>query len=138
MSYYNMLFGVNSNSSILLATLGLTSADVPRFRDCFIEGGKIVVYTSTGSGNREYYESEQLCRGRYPENLTHKGPWNSDLHKNEYYLYDEDDFVHCTYASFYFRFPEQYAADLNAMANSVEDYIPSERWQRLYRRIYGE
>jgi len=50
---YNMLFGQNPLSDVLFATLGLTKQDVGRFRDCFIAGGKIAVYTRNGGGNRE-------------------------------------------------------------------------------------
>ena len=38
MSLYNMLFGVNRAAPVLLATLGLTESDVPRFRDCRLNG----------------------------------------------------------------------------------------------------
>ena len=47
-----MLFGMNPLSSVILATLGLRTADVGRFRDCFICNGEIAVYTRNGGGNR--------------------------------------------------------------------------------------
>lgn len=53
MSLYNMLFGANPASDVLLATLGLTRDDVGRFRDCSVSEGQIAVYTRNGSGNRE-------------------------------------------------------------------------------------
>ena len=55
MSLYNMLFGSNPLSTVLLGTLGLTKQDVGRFRDCFISDGKIAVYTRNGGGNRECF-----------------------------------------------------------------------------------
>lgn len=141
MSLYNMLFGVNAGAPLLLATLGLNVGDVPRFRDCYIEGDKIVIYTRTGGGNRDYYDSEQSCRDCYPEYFegadTPSGPWNSDLQENEYYLYDEDDDFDCTYASFYFRFPEAYDADLKAIAERIQDHTPSEKWQALFKTLQG-
>lgn len=52
MSMYNMMFGNNPASDIILATLGLTRADTGRFRDCFISEGEIAVYTRNGGNNR--------------------------------------------------------------------------------------
>ncbi len=49
---YNMMFGQNAASDVILATLGLTTADVGRFRDCYVADRKIAVYTRNGGGNR--------------------------------------------------------------------------------------
>jgi hypothetical protein len=53
---YNMLFGVNPASHVILATLGLNVRDVGRFRDCYVANGEIAVYTRNGGGNREEYQ----------------------------------------------------------------------------------
>ncbi len=53
MSMYNMLFGANPSSDVLLATLGLSRGSVGRFRDCHVSAGEIAVYTRNGGGNRE-------------------------------------------------------------------------------------
>ena len=139
MSLYNMLFGVNSAAPALLATLGLTVNDVPRFRDCFIEGNNIVIHTRTGGGNRDYYDSEENCRRNYPEYFTGvddpDGPWNSALTNNAFYLHDEDDDFDCTYANFHFRFPDEYADDLKALAERRETHKPSEKWQALFKMM---
>ena len=45
MSLYNALFGVNKSAPILLAMLGIEFDSIPRFRDCFIDGENIVIYT---------------------------------------------------------------------------------------------
>lgn len=87
MSLYNMLFGKNPNTKEILAALGLEECQVERFRDCFIEDGKIVIFTRTGGGNREDYPNEALVN-----------------HPN--YLYDEDDGFDSTYAYYYFSLPE--------------------------------
>ena len=50
MSLYNMLFGVDERAPALLACLGLTFSDIPRFRDCYLRDNCIVVYTRTGGG----------------------------------------------------------------------------------------
>ena len=62
MSLYNMLFGVNSAAPVLLATLGLTESDVPRFRDCHLNGEQIVIYTRTGGGNRAVARTTRASR----------------------------------------------------------------------------
>lgn len=141
MSLYNTLFGVNSAAPLMLATLGLTANDVPRFRDCYIDGDRIVIYTRTGGGNRDFYGSEEECRANYPEYFDGKeaptGPWNSTLTENAYYLYDEDDDFDSTYACFYFKFPEEYAADLKALVESSETHKPSEKWKTLFEAMDG-
>lgn len=139
MNLYNMYFGVNRAASVLLATLGLTENDVPRFRDCYIDGDRIVIHTRTGGGNRDYYDSEESCRANYPEYFDGKedptGPWNSSLTLNTYYLYDKDDDFDSTYANFNFKFPEEYAANLKALAERSKMHKPSEKWQALLKAM---
>jgi len=118
MSLYNMLFGVNSAAPVLLATLGLTAGDVPRFRECYIEGDNIVIHTRTGGGNREDYEAG-----------------NGELQSNPFYVRDEDDDFDCTYANFYYRFPEEYADELKAMAANADSIKPSEKWEALLESL---
>jgi len=141
MSLYNMLFGVNSAAPVLLATLGLKASDVPRFRDCYIDGDKIVIHTRTGGGNRDFYESEESCRENYPEYFKGddgpSGPWNSTLTGNVFYLHDADDDFDSTYANFSFRFPEEYFEDLKALAEHNKTHTPSEKWQSLFRAMGG-
>lgn len=142
MSLYNMLFGVNQRTPILLATLGLTTSDVPRFRDCYVKDGRIVIYTRTGGGNRRYYDSEESCRENYPEdfdvdsgNEIPDGPWNSTLTSNPFYERDEDDDFDCTYASFYFRFPDKFRDDLLALEACVQTHTPTDRWKALLESL---
>lgn len=92
MSLYNLLFGVNSNSDVLLAILGLKKSDVERFRDCGFEDGGIFIYTRTGGGNREDYPNEGLT-------------------SSPYYLGDEDDEYDKTYATYHFKFPDEIKND---------------------------
>lgn len=92
MSLYNLLFGMNPNTEILLAIIGLKQADIERYRDCGFTDDGIYVYTRTGGGNREDYPNEKLT-------------------SNEYYLRDQDDDFDCTYATYYFKFPEQIRQD---------------------------
>jgi beta-lactamase class A len=98
MSFYNLLFGVNPHTDIILALIGLKKCDIERFRNCGIDfnNKKIWVYTRTGGGNREDYP-------------------NILLTTNPYYLYDEDDDFDTTYATFYFRFPQDIEEDIMAL-----------------------
>lgn len=107
-----MLFGSNPAADVVLATLGLTRGDVGRYRDCSVANGEIAVYTRNGGGNREGYQDVFDTLAAHP-----------------CYLRDEDDDYDSTYATIYFRFPEEYAADL-AQFDSGE-WKPSERWQTL-------
>lgn len=94
MSLYNMLHGNNPSAGVLLSVLNLTTGDVGRFRDCYLEqkgAGSpiIVIYTRNGGGNRDDYEDvTEYLRG----------------HPN--YITDFDDDFDCTYASYLFSLPE--------------------------------
>lgn len=141
MTFYNLLFGKNYFSTILLKILGLTEADVPRFRDCYLCDNEIVIYTRTGGGNRDYYESEEVCRENYPEYFKDSchlpnGPWNQDLRDNPNFLSDEDDDFDRTYAYFRFSCPEDYKKDIEAIAEKDQSYTPSEKWNNLLKELY--
>lgn len=127
---YNALFGVNEMAPILLKTLGITEAEIPRYRDCFIDDEKvmIVIHTRTGGGNRDYYDELNEA------NVT--GPWNKGLRYNPNYVWDEDDTFDSTYANFYFKFPEEYADDLKALLG-VEHKLtkPSDKWKALFESM---
>lgn len=135
MSLYTMLFGTNSLADVLLACLGISREDVPRFRDCYLDGDLIVIHTRTGGGNRDYYDSEHECRANYPDYFDGQddpsGPWNDDLRALPTYLYDEDDDFDCTYADFYFSIPDEYRDNLTALSEGIPVEKPSEKWQKL-------
>lgn len=114
---YNMIFGQNSASDVILATLGLTKGDTGRFRDCFVANGEIAVYTRNGGGNREQYQ-EVI----------------DELAKHPCYLRDEDDDFDCTYATIYFSFPKEFAEDL-AKLDSGEEFKPSNRWLTVINSV---
>ena len=89
MSLYNILFGKNPDTAAILSALSLSEASIQRFRDCWIDedNNRIVIYTRTGGGNREYFPNEALT-------------------SHPLYLYDEDDDFDNTYASYYFSLPQ--------------------------------
>lgn len=117
MSFYNMLFGQNPMSNVLLATLGLTKEDCGRFRDCGIANGEIYIYTRNGGGNRGDYQDV------FDSLSTHSN-----------YLRDADDDFDYTYATIYFSFPSEYADDL-AKINNEEEFNPSQRWLDMIASI---
>lgn len=92
MSLYNMLFGKNPHSSVILAIIGLKESDVERFRDCSMDNDGIQIYARTGGGNRESYPNETLT-------------------SSPHYLRDEDDDYDSTYAHYYFKFPPEIEED---------------------------
>lgn len=141
MSLYNMLFGVNDMAQVLLKCLNFNASDIPRFRDCYLEKDRIVIHTRTGGGNRDCYDSLESCKENYPEYFDGtddpKGPWNSDLQKHPLYLSDEDDDFDSTYANFYFKFPEEFKSDLEAISEKREDLKPSDKWTILLEGMKG-
>lgn len=134
---YNVLFGQHAHSGELLRLLGITEADIPRFRSCYWDGEHIVIHTRTGGGNRPYYECEARCRAEYPEYFGDgkeepSGPWNEDLRKLHGFLYDRDDDFDCTYADFVYEPPTEAIEVLKALPAEM---TPSEQWQKLFAEL---
>lgn len=110
--------------SVLLAVLG--NPDVGRFRDAWVEksddGPVVAIYTRNGGGNRECWcdkgdhATYGACTAIKGEALTH----------HPLYLRDADDEFDRTYATYYFRVPEQYREALAAVAS--EPINMSEHW----------
>lgn len=94
MSLYNMLNGFSGNARIALAMLAIKPEDCGRFRDAWIDvgGEKIIIYTRNGGGNRESYEDVTEAFRSHP-----------------LFVEDFDDDFDCTYASYVFRVPNDYA-----------------------------
>jgi hypothetical protein len=113
---YNMVFGENRMGPAILATLGLSTGDFMRYRDCHVANGKIAVYTRMGGNNREMWRDEATNEDRYDKLTSHK-----------HYLDDQDDDFDNTYATFYFGFPEEFAEDLKKLDSRVE-FDPDQRW----------
>ena len=107
---YSMVFGQNGSSDAILATLRLSRGDFGRFRDVFVANGEIAVYTRNGGGNREDYQVVF-----------------DEMEKHPCYLRNKDDDFDCTYATIYFKFPEQYAEELKQI-DSGETFNPSKMW----------
>lgn len=99
MSLYNMLMGFNPACIYLLPMLGRKQEEYPRFRDCFLEDGKIAVYTRVGGNNRG-------CG--YGEEKLYEDP-------NFVTTYDDD--FDSTYATYLFNVPEKWKSDFDKILN---------------------
>lgn len=87
MSLYNLLFGANPFTKMILTLIDLDYKEIERFRDCGLEEDRIWIYTRTGGANREGYP-------------------NKILTKNPNYFGDRDDNFDDTYAMYEFSIPE--------------------------------
>lgn len=114
MSLYNMLFGRNGKSALLLAVLGLRENDIERFRDVFVseDGATISVYTRTGGGNRDDYP-----------NLT--------MRKRPEWAGSSDDDYDSTYCTDHFTVPEQWRSDVAGLGDVLKHGIRPEFGQHL-------
>lgn len=119
MGLYNALFGVNPSAPLLLAMLGITEADVPRFRDCYIVGDLICIHTRTGGGNREYYQDQ-----------------NDHLTTLVGYVRDDDDSFDCTYADFYFTPLDKFKAEFEVLKEQPgSQRNPAEMWKNMIEKL---
>lgn len=103
---YNLLFGENSNTEIVLALLGLKKHDVERFRDCSMNEEGISIYSRTGGDNRKDFPNKLLV-------------------EHECYLEDSDDEKDRTYAIYYFKFPEDIKEDCLKFLNVKKNGVPA-------------
>lgn len=139
MSFYNMIFGRNPHSGLLLALVGLDEVSVGRFRDAFVAEGKICVYTRNGGGNRECWYSYDRARPSHsPEEdaectccgcfMTYR------VHKLPHYSHDRDDVFDSTYATIYFDFPEEFREVLEAL-DSGKPFDPEAAWMEAIEKV---
>lgn len=123
MSFYNMLFGMNPYTDLLLAVLGVKKVDVPRFRDVYYdaEEGVITIHTRTGGGNRDDYRDENASLTRLPG-----------------YRGDSDDEGDCTYANFEFVVPDEWRSDVANLSHPFEHGIRAEFAKHLSKTLNRE
>jgi hypothetical protein len=118
MSLYNTLFGVNPAAETLLNILLLHASDVPRFRDCFLRGNAIVIYTRTGGANRVAYEDQVAKLRAMPGFLT-----------------EHDDSFDSTFACFAYAIPPQYAKLCEVLRMRGAGRDPAVEWPRLLGKL---
>ena len=138
MALYDLAVGdghQRERGAVLLAVLGYPV--VARFRDAWVEkspdGPVIVIYTRQGGGNRECYCDEYEDRAHVPEQCY--AACNEALTEHPLYLRDADDSFDSTYATFYFRAPDD-AEIRDALASIAQDPVDTDaRWQQAIDRI---
>lgn len=114
MSLYNMVFGENaSQKEFLFKLLDLGPEDFGRYRDIYVTEDHIVVYTRCGGGNREEYEYVF-----------------SEMEDHPLYSHNADDDFDCTYASIFFKHPDEFKDILKELAKGT--VTPSEKWTKLF------
>lgn len=136
---YNAVFGYNVGM-ILLAPM-LVAEDpreyFPRFRDCYEEDGKIVVYTRVGGGNRSY-DTKPPYTCQYDDGDS-DAEW--DFHEDKLYkmptfveTYD-DDFDN-TYGYYVFDVPEEWRKDFEKIMEGKLGSVSDAYIERI-AGIYG-
>lgn len=120
---YNLVMGDGHEGErgvMVMRILGIEYSG--RFRDAWIEKGDdgpvIAIYTRNGGGNREDYEDVITA-----------------MQSNPHYLRDADDEFDPTYATFYFRVPDEWRDALEPMATEPIDM--SARWKAAIAAIGG-
>lgn len=139
---YNMVFEANPlGAAYLQHLLGLSLADVGRYRDVWLErvegdDVRVAVYTRNGGGNRGHFDEgaagpECTCTGCI---ITYHLP------THPLYRFDEDDGFDNTYATVYFSLPPAMIASLDREAPDWRNDIiapvdTGARWQRMIKAI---
>jgi hypothetical protein len=131
MSLYNLICGNNPAHEILHAILETVEPlpNLPRYRDTYTieKDGKIyiVIYTRTGGGNREEFESENRALTSHP------------MYVNDY----DDDFDN-TFAHFEFLVPDSWQARVisfhNIFSRSPKGMTPRQKFQRQMDAMSGK
>jgi hypothetical protein len=138
MSLYNMLFGMNPLTPILLAILDLDQKNgqwrTGRFRDIYYdkEKEKIILYTRNGGGNREHWDDEKepgpdcMCTGCV---IRHH------LRRHPNYIRDWDDDFDCTYAYVEFSVPERFKDYLDELVTKSKIENVNEKFDRVLKKM---
>lgn len=136
---YNALFSTDNMADELLAMLGTSRGEVPRFRDCYLTEEGIVIHTRTGGDNREAYEDEAAYLEYFGVDGDEPiGPFNSDLYRLPGFIRDEDCDFDCTYANFYYAVPEAFAERARAwLAEHGAPMTPGQKWGALFEALRG-
>ena len=108
MSIYNMMYGVNPATFLILPMLGMHPDEYPRFRDCFVDDGQILVLTRVGGNNRNCgFGEEKLYK-----------------HPNFVKTYDSEQ--DSTYGYYVFSVPEKWKDDFERLLrreNPSSEYL---------------
>lgn len=117
MSLYNMMFGFNPACVWIMPMLGRKQEEWPRFRDCWIDDGKIAIYTRVGGGNRNCGYGEE------------------ELYKDPNFVRTYDDDFDSTYGIYVFNVPEKWKADFDKICEGKLSET-SEEYQKYIREFF--
>lgn len=117
MSLYNMINGFNPACVFIMPMLGRKQEEYPRFRDCFVEDGKIAIYTRVGGNNRGCGYGEE------------------ELYKDPNFVTTYDDEFDSTYATYLFNVPEKWKDDFDKILNSDWEHV-SEKYKKYLTEFY--
>lgn len=117
MSLYNMINGFNPACVFIMPMLGRKQDEYPRFRDCFVEDGKIAIYTRVGGNNRGCGYGEE------------------ELYKDPNFVSSYDDEFDNTYATYLFNVPEKWKDDFDKILNSDWEHV-SEKYKKYLAEFY--
>ena len=112
-SLYNVIFGYNPACIVILPMLGRKEDEYPRFRDCFVEDGKIAIYTRVGGNNRNCGYGEEK------------------LYEDPNYVSTYDDEFDSTYATYLFNVPEKWKADFDLIMADKFSEVSDEYYQQV-------
>lgn len=110
---YNVIFGYNPACIVILPMLGRKEDEYPRFRDCFVEDGKIAIYTRVGGNNRNCGYGEEK------------------LYKDPNYVSTYDDEFDPTYATYLFNVPEKWKSDFDLIMADKFSEVSDEYYQQV-------
>ena len=95
MGLYNMVYGFNPTCLFIMPLLGRRESEYPRFCGCFVEDGKIAIFTRVGGNNRDCGFGEE------------------ELYADPNFASTYDDEEDSTYGIYLFNVPEKWKSDFN-------------------------
>lgn len=122
MSLYNMLFGYNPATFVILPMLGRKIREYPRFRDCFVseDNNNIVVYTRVGGGNRNTGYGEE------------------ELYKDPHFIKTYDDDFDNTFGCYEFSVPERWQKDFELIVEKGNLWAVSNDYLEYLMKFYED
>ena len=113
MSLYNMIKGYNPACILIMPMLDKKQDEYPRFRDCFVEDGKIAIFTRVGGNNRN-------C-----------GFGEDELYKDPNFVTTYDDDFDNTYGTYLFNVPDKWKEDFDRIMNGKMDEVSDDYYNHV-------
>lgn len=107
------LYAIKPANLIVMPMLGRKQEEYPRFRGCFIEDGKIAIYTRVGGGNRGCGYGEE------------------ELYKDPNFVSTYDDDFDSTYATYLFNVPEKWKQDFEKITSGKLSEVSDEYYEHV-------